>query len=138
MSDILTITLSGRLTKDPELRTHNEKSFTTFSIACTSGYGDRAKTLFFNCTASGDAISKFFKKGDQIFITGEPTQNKKDKEVYHGVRVTGFTFGQKFFEFFQVSHFVFPDFQYGNIVPVFSDGVKEKFSEKAKSIVKKK
>lgn len=98
MSDILSITLSGRLTKDPELKYHNDKAICTISLACTDGFGDKAKTLFFNCTcwgARGESLNKHNKKGDQIFITGRPTQNKHDDKVYHGVTIDDWVFGQR-------------------------------------------
>lgn len=99
MSDIISITATGRLTKDPEVRAYgNDKSLTSFSIACTQGFKDNIKTVFLNCSAFGkigEAIAKYFKKGDGIVILGEFTTNKKDDKVYHGVIVKEFVFGQK-------------------------------------------
>lgn len=95
---IVKLIADGRLIKDPVSRSYGESSLATFTIACDTGWGDKKKTLFFNCTAfgkTGEAIVKFLKKGDSIFIAGTPTQNKKDDKVYHGVIVNEWSFGAK-------------------------------------------
>lgn len=68
-----TITLQGRLTADPELRaTPNKTSVVTFTIACDNDYGEK-HTDFITCVAwrqTAEFISKYFKKGQVIFVTG--------------------------------------------------------------------
>jgi len=100
MSDIVILTVSGRLTNEPKTREYGSegKTLTSFNVASTVGFGDNKKTLFTNCTAfgkSGEAIAKYLNKGDGITVTGEPTQNKKDDKVYHGLTVSNWTFGPK-------------------------------------------
>lgn len=96
---IVVLFIEGRITKDPELlQTANDKTLCRVSVACDTGYGDYKSTLYFNCTAWGktaEAIAQYCHKGDQIFIEGEPTQNKVDDKVYHGVNVKRFSFGAK-------------------------------------------
>ena len=95
---IAKIIFDGRFIKDPEQRSYGEKTLCSFTVASDVGWGDSKRTLFFNCTAfgkTGEAIMKFFHKGDGIFITGTPTQNKKDDKVYHGVVVNEWSFGPK-------------------------------------------
>lgn len=95
---IAKIIFDGRFIKDPEQRSYGEKTLCSFVVASDVGWGDSKRTLFFNCTAFGkigEAIMKFFHKGDGIFITGTPTQNKKDDKVYHGVMVNEWSFGPK-------------------------------------------
>jgi len=101
MSDILVICFSGRLTKDPEIVSYGSegKTLTRFSVASGVGTKDKPQTVFNNCTCFGkygETIGKYFKQGDQIFITGVPTQSKgTDNKVYHGVNVLSWSFGAK-------------------------------------------
>ena len=67
------VILGGRLTSDPELKqTPQGIAVCTFSIA-VNRKGKDAQTDFINCQAwrqSAEFISKFFKKGSSICITG--------------------------------------------------------------------
>lgn len=72
-----TITIAGRLTKPPELRTtQNGVSVCAFSVAVErdyAGQGQERGTDFFDCTAwrqGGEFVSKYFHKGDMIIVTG--------------------------------------------------------------------
>ena len=67
----------GRLTKDPEIRyTQNNMTVANFSIAVSRRFvkeNDEVKADFFNVIAwnkTGEFIGKYFKKGQQILITG--------------------------------------------------------------------
>lgn len=100
MADVYTITFAGRLTKDPEVKRYGNKgdSLTSLSVASTIGFGDNANTVFTNCTAfgkTGEFIAKYMTKGDGVFITGIPRQNKVDGKTYNSVIVQGITFGAK-------------------------------------------
>ena len=71
------VILVGRLTKDPELRaTTSGVSVCSFTVACDRKYvkqGEERKADFINCVAwrqSGEAIAKYFKKGDRIALEG--------------------------------------------------------------------
>ena len=67
------VILGGRITADPELKqTPQGVSVTSFSIA-VNRRGKDAQTDFINCVAwrqTAEFISKFFKKGSSICITG--------------------------------------------------------------------
>ena len=67
------VILGGRITADPELKqTPQGVSVTTFSIA-VNRRGKEAQTDFINCQAwrqTAEFISKFFKKGSSICISG--------------------------------------------------------------------
>ncbi len=71
------VILVGRLTKDPELRaTTSGVSVASFTVACDRRFvkqGEERKADFINCIAwrqSGEAISRYFKKGDRIALEG--------------------------------------------------------------------
>ena len=72
-----TITIAGRLTKDPELRyTQNQIAVYSYSVAVERDYaaqGQQRETDFFDCVAwrqGGEFVSKYFHKGDMIIVTG--------------------------------------------------------------------
>ena len=67
----------GRLTKDPEIRyTQNNMTVANFSIAVSRRFAkesDEVKADFFNVIAwnkTGEFVSKYFKKGQQIAVVG--------------------------------------------------------------------
>lgn len=71
------VILMGRLTKDPEIRyTQNNIPVANFSIAVSRRFAkesDEVKADFFNVIAwnkTGEFVSKYFKKGQQIIVSG--------------------------------------------------------------------
>jgi single-strand DNA-binding protein len=68
------VTLGGRLTGDPELKTTPQgNSVVSFSIA-VNRKGKDAGTDFINCVAwrsTAELIGKYFKKGNSICVDGE-------------------------------------------------------------------
>ena len=99
------ITISGRLAKEPELKTlNNGVTKLTTRIAVTRS--DKNKTTdFFSVQAwnkTADFISKYFKKGDPIEIVGrlqvdnyERQDGTKASEVYIYIIEAGFTISKK-------------------------------------------
>lgn len=62
--------LMGRLTKDPEIKTSNDRKRTVYTLA-VDGYDDH--TDFVYCVAfgkNGEFASKYLKKGAKILIEG--------------------------------------------------------------------
>lgn len=68
------IIIKGRLTADPEpKKTNSDISVCTFSVAVNRRF-QKDKADFINCEAwraTADFISKYFKKGQEILLTGE-------------------------------------------------------------------
>ena len=71
------ITIGGRLTKEPELRTTQTGiSVCGFSVAVERDFaaqGQQKETDFFDCVAwrqGAEFVSKYFHKGDMILVTG--------------------------------------------------------------------
>ena len=66
--------LIGNLVKDPELRYTNKKTpVASYTIAINTRYGEYQETDYINITTwgkSGEFVSKYFKKGQAIAITG--------------------------------------------------------------------
>ena len=73
-----TLSMMGRLTKDPELTASPKGNICKFTLAVKRPYS-KTETDFFPCTAwrgQADFIAKYFKKGDRIAITGYSTSRQ--------------------------------------------------------------
>lgn len=72
------VVLKGRLSRDPEIRftSTNNKKVANFSVAVQRNFKNANGEYdadFFNCVAfagTADMIEKFFKKGQEILLTG--------------------------------------------------------------------
>ena len=93
----------GRTTKDIEMRYsqgENSMAIGRFSIAIDSGYGDKKKTSFFNCTIFGkqaEAFERYVPKGTKVLLECEATQNQYTDK--NGNKVNSVDFIVKSFEF---------------------------------------
>lgn len=79
MKDINVITIGGNLTRDAELKhTKSGKPVLNFSVANSTGFGDREQTNFFDCCMFGERTEKLaghLTKGKAVTLTGEHTQS---------------------------------------------------------------
>lgn len=68
-----TITIQGRLTRDPELRyTQNNTPVTSFTVACERDFGEK-QTDFIDCVAwrqTAEFVNKYFAKGSMAVVSG--------------------------------------------------------------------
>ena len=93
----------GRTTKDIEVKYtqgSNPMAIGKFSIAVDSGYGDKKKTNFFNCTAFGktaETFEKYVLKGTKICIECEANQNQYTDK--NGNKINTVDFIVRSFEF---------------------------------------
>ena len=83
------ITIMGRLTRDPELRsTQSGVSVASFTVAVDRDFGGRdggeKQTDFIDCVAwrqTGEFVSKYFRKGSMIVVSGRLQSRKwQDRE----------------------------------------------------------
>ncbi len=83
------ITIMGRLTRDPELRTtQSGVSVASFTVAVDRDFGGRdggeRQTDFIDCVAwrsTGEFVSKYFHKGSMIVVSGRLQSRKwQDRE----------------------------------------------------------
>lgn len=74
------VTLTGRLTQDPELRyTPNDTAITTFGLAVNSRRGNNDRVDFFDIEAwrgLGVAATKHIGKGRRVNVVGELRQQR--------------------------------------------------------------
>ena len=83
-----TITVKGRLARDPELRhTQTDVPVASFTVAVDRRFtpeGQERQADFIDCVAwrkTGENISKFFKKGKEILVRGSLQSRKwEDKD----------------------------------------------------------
>ena len=78
------ITLQGRLTADPTLRTtQSQTPVASFTLACDRDFGDK-KTDFFSCSAwrgTAEFINRNFRKGQLVVVSGRLQNNEwRDKD----------------------------------------------------------
>ena len=78
-----TITVMGRLTRDPELRTTQSGTpVASFTVACErdfAGQDQEKVTDFIDCVAwrsTGEFVSKYFRKGSMIIVDGRLQSRK--------------------------------------------------------------
>ena len=82
------VAINGRLTSDPELKTVGSGiSVCTINVAVGRSYtkqDEEKQTDFFTCTfwrQGAEFISKFFRRGQEIIVTGEMQSRKyQDKD----------------------------------------------------------
>lgn len=75
---------SGNLGKDCEQRvTQGGTEICQFSVAVTSGYGDRKKTNWVKCSLfgrRGQSLAPYLNKGQQVVVSGELSLNEWQKD----------------------------------------------------------
>ncbi len=89
------VILLGNLTEDPVVKSHRDNSFTVFCVAVQDGYGDKKKTFFFDCIASGktgENIAKYFEKGKPILVEGKLYTRKNDESGYKENKISIYSF----------------------------------------------
>lgn len=81
MSDLNKIIMIARLTRDAEFKTVGETNIASFSIAYSTGYGDKKKSNYIDCVAFGktaEVVKNYTKKGSQIGLEGSLEQESWD------------------------------------------------------------
>lgn len=89
MSDINQICVSGRLTRDPEVRQAGQSPVLCFSVACGRSWtnkqtGNREeRTTFFDCEVWGsraESLAPYLRKGDRVTVTGAHEGNQREMQ----------------------------------------------------------
>ncbi len=84
MSDFNNSSLSGRLTRDAELKyTTSGSPVLDFSLASNQKRGDKEETMFLDCTMFGDRAEKLVKhlqKGKSLIVSGKLRQESWEKD----------------------------------------------------------
>lgn len=89
MAGINTVTLSGRLAKDPESRNAGEHIVVSFPIA-VDGYAKDAPADFFDCECwnkTAEFVGEYLKKGSFVVLTGRLKLDRWEQDGKTNYRV---------------------------------------------------
>lgn len=84
------LTATGNLGQDCRTNNVNGTAVCNFSVAMKSGYGDRAQTVWLDCTLWGkqaeSRLPDFLVKGQQVAVSGELSTEEKNGKTYLKLR----------------------------------------------------
>ena len=66
-------TIAGWVSRDPEFKATAGAGIVSFSVAVSQGWGEKKKTVYFNCKAfgkTGERVQSAFPKGTPILLDG--------------------------------------------------------------------
>ena len=78
-----TISFIGNLGQDSELKDVNGTDLLNFTVADSTGFGERKSTQWLNCSLWGKqaaALHQYLTKGKQVFVSGEFSTRKYEKK----------------------------------------------------------
>lgn len=83
--------LTGNLGRDAEVRQAGSSTVCGFSVAMTSGYGDKKQTVWIDCSIWGKqaegSLPSYLTKGQQVAVSGELSTREHEGKVYLQLRV---------------------------------------------------
>jgi len=92
---VKTITIAGGITRDAVNRTTQDgDNVTSFSVAVSEGFGDKKRSLYFDCAMWGKrgyALSQYLTKGSRVAVSGELSTREHDGKTYLTVRASEVT-----------------------------------------------
>lgn len=83
-------TFSGNLGNDCRTGNAGGTAVVNFSVACKSGFGDKAQTNWIDCALWGNrgtALQQYLTKGQQVVVSGEIGTREHDGKTYLTCRV---------------------------------------------------
>lgn len=93
------LVVSGNIGRDAEVRNAGGTSVAGFSLAVKSGYGDKAQTVWVDCSLWGkqaeSGLVQYLKKGQFVVVTGELGTREHEGKTYITLRVNNVTLGGK-------------------------------------------
>lgn len=88
------ITISGNITRDGELREAGGNKVASFSVA-VNGYANKEKTVhYFDCSLwgrRGESAMQFLTKGSKISVTGDLGTREHNGKTYLTINASDFT-----------------------------------------------
>lgn len=88
------ITIVGNVGKDAVNRETNGNSVTSFSVAVQDGFGDKKRTLWFDCSiwgSRGEKLAQHITKGTRVWVSGDLGTREHEGKTYLTVRVNDVT-----------------------------------------------
>lgn len=93
------LTVSGNIGKDAVVRKAGDQSVAGFSLAMKSGYGEKAQTIWLDCSLWGkqaeSGLVQYLKKGQFVVLSGELGTREHEGKTYLTLRVNDVTLGGK-------------------------------------------
>jgi single-strand DNA-binding protein len=93
------LTISGNIGRDAEVRNAGGTNVAGFSLAMKSGYGDKAQTIWVDCSLWGkqaeSGLVQYLKKGQFVVVSGEMGTREHEGKTYITLRVEKVTLGGK-------------------------------------------
>jgi single-strand DNA-binding protein len=90
-----TITIAGNIGRDAETRsTPSGDKVTGFTVAVDDGFGERKRTLWFDCAIwgnRGEKLASYLTKGSKVAVSGDFSTHEKDGKTYLKVKVAEVT-----------------------------------------------
>ena len=89
------LVIAGGIGKDAVTRTTNDgDKVTGFSVGVSEGYGDKKKTLWFDCSwwgGRGEKLAQHLTKGSRVTVCGELSTREHEGKTYLTLRVADLT-----------------------------------------------
>ena len=90
-----TITIAGGITRDAVNRTTQDgDNVTSFSVAVSEGFGDKKRSVYFDCSLwgkRGSALSPHLTKGSRVAVSGDLSTREHNGKTYLTVRASEVT-----------------------------------------------
>ena len=85
------IAIAGRIGKNAETRkTQQGDQVTGFTVAVDEGFGDKKRTLWFDCSfwgKRGASVAPYLTKGGQVTVSGDLSTREYEGKTYLTIRV---------------------------------------------------
>lgn len=90
-----TITIAGGIIRDAVPRTTQDgDNVTSFSVAVSEGYGDKKRSVYFDCSLwgkRGSALSPHLTKGSRVAVSGDLSTREHNGKTYLTIRASEVT-----------------------------------------------
>lgn len=87
---MIIVTVAGNVGKNADLRNAGGSQVLNFSVAGTTGFGDRQQTVWFNCAIwgkRGESLAQHILKGDRVTVIGELSFREYEGKQYQEINV---------------------------------------------------
>jgi len=92
---VKTITIAGGITRDAVNRTTQDgDNVTSFSVAVSEGFGDKKRSVYFDCSLwgkRGSALSPHLTKGSRVAVSGDLSTREHNGKTYLTIRASEVT-----------------------------------------------
>lgn len=89
------ITIFGGIGKDAQTRTtQGGDKVTSFSVAVDEGFGDKKRTIWFDCSLwgqRGEKLAQYLTKGSRVCVTGDMSTREHEGRTYLTIRAADVT-----------------------------------------------